>query len=82
MEGSRFVFQFVEFLDIKSNQTDLIRGGTYIKEAKLISHKKATINPQNNKGNDVYCFMYALTVALNRDKIDNHPERISKIYHT
>ena len=40
---------------------------------------KATINHQNNKGNDVYCFMYARTVALNRDQIDNHPERISEI---
>ena len=46
------------------------------------THKKATINPQNNKGNDVHCFMYAVTVAINRDQIDNHPDRISKIYLT
>ena len=77
MERSSFVYEYVDFLDIKLNQTDLISGGTYIKEAKLISHKKATINHQNNKGNDVYCFMYTLTVSLNHNKIDNHPERIS-----
>ena len=33
------MFQYVDFLDIKLNQTTLIRGGTYINEAKLISHE-------------------------------------------
>ena len=71
------MYEYVDFLHIKLNQTDLISGGTYIKEEKWISHKKVTINHQNNKGNDVYCFMYTLTVSLNHNKIDNHPERIS-----
>ena len=30
MEGSSFVFDYVNFLDSKFNQIDLIRGGTYI----------------------------------------------------
>ena len=38
--------------------------------------KKATINPKNN---DDKCFQYALTVALNYQKIKNNQERISKI---
>ena len=35
-----------------------------------------TINPKNN---DHKCFQYAVTLALNLDKINDHPERISKI---
>ena len=31
MEGSSFVYDHVNFLDIKFQQVDLIRGGTYIK---------------------------------------------------
>ena len=34
------------------------------------------INPKNN---DYKCFQYAITVALNRDKINRDPQRISKI---
>ena len=39
-------------------------------------NKKPTINPKNN---DDKCFQYAVTLALNLNEIDNHPERISKI---
>ena len=38
--------------------------------------KKSAINLKNN---DYKCFQYAVTLALNLDKINNHPERISKI---
>ena len=79
MEGSSFVFDYINFLDIKFNNTDLVRGSTYIKEDKWISNKKATITRKNNKNADNYCFMYAVTVALNHAEIDNHPERINKI---
>ena len=40
MEGRSFVFDYVNFLDIKFNQVDLIRGGTYIETPKWISNKK------------------------------------------
>ena len=79
MEGSSFVFDYISFLHIKFNNTDLVRGGTYINEDKWISNKKATINPKNNKGEDVYCFMYAVTVALNHIETRDHTERINKI---
>ena len=79
MEGSSFVYDYVNFLDIKFSKVDLIRGGTYIKKDKWITNKKATINPKNNKGEDVYCFMYALTVGFNHNEIGSHPERINKI---
>ena len=50
--------------------------GTYIDSPKWLKDKKSTINPKNN---DDKCFQYAVTLALNLDNIDNHPERISKI---
>ena len=42
----------------------------------MAKNKKATINPKNN---DDKCFQYALTVALNYEKIKKDPQRISKI---
>ena len=42
-------------------------------------NNKSTIKSTINPNNDYKCFQYALTLALNLDKINNHPERISKI---
>ena len=49
----------------------------YIKSPEWLRNKRTTINPQNKK--DSNCFQYAVTVALNHQKINNHPEKISKI---
>ena len=38
--------------------------------------KKSAINSRNN---DDICFQYAVTVALNHDKINGDPPRVSKI---
>ena len=66
MKGSEFVFDV------------LIRYiGSHIDSPEWIKNKKATINPKNKK--DDKCFQCALTVALNHEKIKDHPERISKI---
>ena len=43
MEGSSFLYGYVNYLNIKFQQIDLIRGGTYIQTPKWISNKKATI---------------------------------------
>ena len=40
------------------------------------TNNKKTINPKNN---DHKCFQYAVTLGLNLDKINKHPQRISKI---
>ena len=48
VEGSSFVFDYVNFLDIKFNQIDLISGSSYIETPKWLSNKKATINPKND----------------------------------
>ena len=43
---------------------------------KWLKNKRATINTKNDNNN---CFHYALTVALNHQKIKKDPQRISKI---
>ena len=48
MKGSSFEFDYVNFLDIKFNQINLIRGSSYIETPKWLSNKKATINPKND----------------------------------
>ena len=76
MKGSDFEFDGVNFLYYDFNKTSICRGGSYIGSAKWLQDKKSTINPKNN---DDKCFQHAVTLALNLDNIDNHPERISKI---
>ena len=58
------------------NKANLNRGGSYIDSPEWIKNKKSTINPKNN---DYKCFQYAVTVASNRDKINKHLQRVSKI---
>ena len=78
MRGSDFAFDGVNFLCYDFNKISINRSGSYIDSPKWLIHKKSTINPNNN---DYKCFQYAVTLALNLDKINNHPERISKIKH-
>ena len=77
MKGSEFVFDGVNSLYYDLNKTSLDRGGSHIKSERRLKEKQATINPQNKKDNK--CFQYALTVALNYEKINNNRHRISKI---
>ena len=74
MKGSDFEFDGVNFLYYDFNKTSINRDGSYIDSPKQLKDKKSTINPNN----DDKCFQYAVTLALNLDNIDNHPERISK----
>ena len=76
MRGSDFAFDGVNLLYYDFNKISLKRGGSYIESPKWIKDKKSTINPKNN---DYKCFQYAVTVALNHNKINNHPQRVSKI---
>ena len=76
MKGSDFEIDGVNFLYYDFNKTSISRGGSYIYSPKWLKDKKSTINPKNN---DEKCFQYAVTLALNLDNIDNHPERISRI---
>ena len=51
------------------------RGASYIPTPNWIKNKKATINPKNN---DIYYFIYAITIALYHKELGTNPERISK----
>ena len=76
MNGSEFEFDGVNLLYYDFNKISLNRSGSYIESAKWIKDKESTINPKNN---DYKCFQYAVTVALNHDKINKNPQRVSKI---
>ena len=76
MKGSDFEFDGVNCLYYDFNKISLNRGGSYIDSPKWIKNKKSTINPKNN---DYKCFQYAVTLALNLDKINKHRQRVSKI---
>ena len=76
MKGSEFGFDGVNLLCYDFNKISLNRGGSYIEPGKWIKDKRSIINPKNN---DYKCFQYAITVALNRDKINRDPQRISEI---
>ena len=76
MKGSDFEFDGVNFLCYDFNKISINRGGSYIDSPKWLKDKKSTINA---KSNGHKCFQYAVTLALNLDKINNNPERISKI---
>ena len=76
MKGSDFAFDGVNYLYYDLNKISTSKGGSYIDSPKWLKDKKSTINPKNN---DYKCFQYAVTLALNLGKINNHPERISKI---
>ena len=76
MRGSDFEFDRVNFLYYDFNKISLNRGGSYIDSPKWLKDKKSTINLKNN---DDKCFQYAVTLALNIDRIKKDPQRISKI---
>ena len=74
--GSEFEFDGVNFSYYDFNKTSINRGGSYIDSPKWLKDKKSTINPKNK---DDKCFQYAVTLALNIDKIKKDPQRASKI---
>ena len=76
MKGSDFAFDGVNYLYYDLYKIGISKGGSYIDSPKWLKDKKSTINPKNN---DYKCFQYAVTLALNLDKINGHPQRISKI---
>ena len=74
--GSNFVFESIDLLAVYIHKINLKRGKSYIKSPDWILYKRVTINPKNK---DNKCSQYSITVALNHQEIENHPERISNI---
>ena len=75
-EGNDFILELAERLDYKLHKIKIKWEGSNIKSPNWTTNKRATINPKNGDDN---CFQYALTVALNYQNIENHPERMSNI---
>ena len=76
MRDSDFAFDGVNFLYYDFNKISISRGGSYIDSPKWLKNKKSIINTKNN---DYKCLQYAVTLALNLDKINKNSQRISKI---
>ena len=64
------------YLNDLTDDQSVKRGKSHIKSFKWVINKRATINP---KSKDDKCFQYSITVALNHQKIENYPKRISNI---
>ena len=75
MKGSKFVFDYVHLLYYKCHKTNPNHGGLYIDSLDWIKNKNSTINPINKKHNK--CFQYAVTVALNHEKVKKDSQRIT-----
>ena len=76
MGESDFVFDYVESLKHIFYKVDIKRSGSYIETPEWIKNKKTTINPHNK---DDKCFQYAVTIALNYDKIGKNHQIVSKV---
>ena len=70
------LFESVKILYYHVHKINLKRGKSYIKSPEWIFEKGASINPKNK---DSKCFQYAIITALNHQKLENNPERISNI---
>ena len=75
MKGLDFAFHGVNYLYYDLNKISISKGESYIDSPKWVKDKKSTINPKNN---DYKCFQYAVTLALNYDKVDRNPQTIAK----
>ena len=60
--SSSFVFESVQECNIHFHKVDSRPGASYIETPDWIKNKKCVINSKNI--NDVYCFMYSITIAL------------------
>ena len=76
MRGSDFVFNGINYFYYDFNRVSISKGGSCIDSPKWLKDKKSTVN---QKDNDNKCFQYTTTLALNSNKINKDPQRISKI---
>ena len=76
MRGSDFIFNGVNYLFYDFDRVSISKGGSNIESPKWLKDKKCIVNQKNN---DNKCFQYATILALNFNKIDRNPQRISRI---
>ena len=77
LKGSDFIFHCVLLLHYKCQRINFKCSELYIDSPDLIKEKKTTTNSISKIYNKY--FQYAITVALDHEKIGVHPERITKI---
>ncbi|XP_057299355.1 uncharacterized protein LOC130629979 [Hydractinia symbiolongicarpus] len=75
LPASGFTIDKILHMHVDFHELKLTRGSSYLPLPKNFSGKRSVINPHNE--DDDKCFRWAIIAALNHDKIDNHPERIS-----
>ena len=63
-------------VDYHLDKISLKRVKSYINSPEWLRNKGATVNLKNDDNN---YFQDAITVALNHQNIENHPERLSNI---
>ena len=73
-ESSNFVYESVEECNIHFHKRDLRRVASFINTPEWLKPKTAPIKPQNV--NDLYFFMYAVTIALFNKEVYKNPGRI------
>ena len=73
-EDSKFASECVDLLYYDLHKRTLRTGKSHKESPEWLINKRASINPQDEDDNS--CFQYAITVALNHQNIENHPERI------
>ena len=73
LNGSNFVFEIVDSLSYTFHKISLKRWKSYINSPEWVINKRAILNPKNK---DNKFFEYSITVALNHQITENHPERI------
>ena len=76
MRGSDFVFNGINYFYYDFNRASISKGRSYIESPKWLKDKKSSVNQKNN---DYKCFQYATALALNFNKIDKNPQKISRI---
>ena len=70
------MFESLEECNIHFHKIDLRHEASYIETPEWVKTKKAVFNPEIE--NDVYCFMHAITIALDHNEMGNNVGRISK----
>ena len=77
LRDSKFVFDGVIHMHINFHSLNLTRGSSYMPLPDWLAKKGVIINP---KKSDMECFKWTVIAAMKWKDIDNHPERISKLW--
>ena len=75
LRETNWIYDYIESMEVIVNKYSPLRGGSYVELNSYIKNKKCCINIKNT---DNKCLMYCILYHFNKDKIIDHPERVSK----